>query len=49
VIYGLLRYIALIDSGCPVERHELKDTEWLLLGALRIERDKMAGKGNDDG
>jgi hypothetical protein len=39
----------LIDSGCPVGRHELKDTEWMLLGALRIERDRLAagGKGND--
>jgi hypothetical protein len=37
----LLRMMALIGSGCPVGRHELRDDEWIWLSALRNERDKV--------
>ena len=31
----------LADSGCPLGRHELRDHEWLMLGIIRSERDKI--------
>jgi hypothetical protein len=37
----LLRYLRLLDIDCPVERHELRDEEWLMLRDLKMERDKI--------
>ena len=33
----LVRYMALLDADCPVERHELSETEWELIARLRVE------------
>jgi hypothetical protein len=40
-IYRLLDYLALVESGCPVGRHELLDTEWRAIGAIKNERDRL--------
>lgn len=37
----LLRFMALLDAGCPVGRHELRNHEWVWLGALRAERSQI--------
>lgn len=44
IVYMLLRYLGLINSGCPVGRHELTDDEWLLLGTVKIEQEKIAAE-----
>jgi hypothetical protein len=41
VVYKLLKYIDLIDAGCPVERWELLDFQWVLLPAVREEREAI--------
>ena len=33
--------MALEDAGCPLGRHELLDDEWLALGQLKVERDRI--------
>ena len=33
--------MSLLDSGCPVGRHELKNEEWRMLGIIRNERDRI--------
>lgn len=40
----LIHYAALIDSGCPVQRHELTDDEWHLLGWMKVEQSKPKDK-----
>lgn len=40
LIAKLTHYAALIDSGCPVARHELTDDEWHLLGWMKAEQAK---------
>jgi len=32
----------LQDAGCPIGRHELGNTEWQMLGAIKTEREKNA-------
>ena len=32
-------YLSLQDAGCPIERHELRDELWILLGVLKTERE----------
>jgi len=44
LLLKLLRYRAMIDAGCPVERHELINKEWILLGVIRAESEKLAMK-----
>jgi hypothetical protein len=44
LIAKLIHYAALIDSGCPVQRHELTDEEWHLLGWMKIETSKPKEK-----
>lgn len=39
-----MHYIGLQEAGCPIERHELTDEQWLLLGRLKREMDKIIGK-----
>lgn len=52
LIYKLIDYLDLIDAGCPVERHELTNYEWLALGEIKKERDRLSmeearrGEGN---
>jgi hypothetical protein len=41
----LLFYMALSDSPCRVGRHELTNMDWIALGTLRAERDRMAAEG----
>jgi len=41
LLLKLLDYLALIDAGCPIERHELRNEEWRALGILRKEREKV--------
>lgn len=31
----LLHYFRLGNAGCPIERHELEDHEWLDLGEIK--------------
>ena len=38
----VMHFVALLDSGCPVERHELTDEDWLDVGMYKLERDKHA-------
>lgn len=33
--------MALMDAGCPVGRHEIKHTEWIAIGVLKNEREKI--------
>ena len=40
-IFNMLRFLNLIDSGCPIGRHELRNRDWLLLGILRAERNRI--------
>lgn len=40
VLVRLVHFLGLQDSGCPIDRHELLDWEWQLLGHLKAERDK---------
>lgn len=42
VIYKFLDYLALVDAGCPVGRHELTNTQWHAIGVLKQEREKIA-------
>lgn len=37
----LLYYMALIDAGCPVGRHELRNDDWLAMRTLKSEQEKM--------
>ena len=41
VIHRLIYYMALQDNGCPLERHELLDREWHMLGIVKSERDAI--------
>lgn len=38
----LLFYLALTDSPCDVGRHELTNDDWIALGRLRTERERLA-------
>ena len=40
----LLFYQDLIDAGCPVGRHELRNADWIALGRIKAEREKIALK-----
>jgi hypothetical protein len=49
LLQKLLHYLTLLDVGCPVERNELTDEEWIMIGLLKEERAKIAreeAKGN---
>ena len=48
IIYKILYFISLMDTGCPVGRHELKNEEWLMVGALKKERDIMAAEEREN-
>jgi len=37
-------YIGLINSGCPIGRHELRNEEWLALGAMKDELERIAAE-----
>jgi len=39
-----LDYMAMQDAGCPVDRHELLNEEWRVLGALKAERERMSAE-----
>lgn len=30
-----------MNSGCPLSRHELTDNEWLALGAVKAEMERI--------
>lgn len=36
----LYQKLKLLDAGCPLERDELTDEEWMLLADFRIVRDR---------
>ncbi len=36
-LFRLIQYINLLETGCPVKRHELTDPEWLLVGRIKSE------------
>ena len=48
IIHTLLRYRAMIEAGCPVGRHELTNREWIQLGAIRAESEKLALKDAEE-
>jgi len=33
--------VSLLDAGCPVQRHELTDVDWLAVGTIKAEREKL--------
>ena len=37
----LLEYLGLMDSGCPLGRHELTNHEWRMIGLLKNERAEL--------
>jgi hypothetical protein len=41
IVLKLINYLSLIDAGCPIGRHELLDTEWLLMGEIKSELLKL--------
>ena len=51
VIYKLMDYLALQNAGCPIDRNELIDEEWVLLGIIKNEFERLAqeGKIKEDG
>jgi len=32
----------MMKAGCPIERHELTNDEWLLLGVVKTEQEIIA-------
>ncbi|MFH2075392.1 MAG: hypothetical protein ABIJ57_08615 [Pseudomonadota bacterium] len=54
VVTMLLDVLALQSVGCPVERHELRNSEWILLGIVKAElaligaeeKEAIEGKSN---
>lgn len=44
VISKLLDYLAMLDAGCPVERHELTNNEWLALGIIKVESERLSAE-----
>jgi len=44
LLWKLLHYEALLEAGCPLGRHELTNEEWLLLGMVRKERERITIK-----
>ena len=40
----VLHVLALLDAGCPVGRHELCNNDWVALGAVKRERDRLAAE-----
>lgn len=40
-LYKLLDYLSLIEAGCPVGRHELTNEEWLMLGNVKMEKERI--------
>jgi len=38
----LQRYARLLAAGCPLERHELTDNEWLIVGMIRDEEGSIS-------
>lgn len=41
LLFKLIEYLNLLDAGCPIERHELSNDEWVLLGKLKAERHRI--------
>lgn len=39
-----MNYVAMQAAGCPIGRHELTDTEWLMMGFIRVEQEKIAAE-----
>ena len=44
LIYKLLDYLALLDAGCPVGRHELTDIQWQAMGVLKAAREIISAE-----
>jgi hypothetical protein len=44
-----LHYLALLNSGCPVGRHELRNEEWIALGAMKVELERIAAEDAKEG
>lgn len=40
----LLHFLGLLDAGASVPRSDLTDEEWLMLGALKNEREKVSAE-----
>ena len=40
-LHKFLDYLSLIEAGCPVARHELTNEEWMLLGTIKMEKEKI--------
>jgi len=45
----LMRFLSLLDAGCPLERHELTNSDWVRLGLLRAERSRLLMEKKYDG
>lgn len=44
IIFKLLDFLAMLDADCPVGRHELTNNEWLALGVIKTERDRLSAE-----
>lgn len=38
----LLGYAAMQAAGCPIGRHELANHEWIMLGIVKTEQERIA-------
>lgn len=36
-----MRFLSLQDAGCPLQRHEMTNADWIRLGLLRAERSRL--------
>lgn len=42
LLMKLLHYKGLMEGGCPVDRHELLDSEWKAIGLVKAECERLA-------
>lgn len=43
-----MEFISLQDAGCPLGRYELNRYEWIAVGAIRAEREKLNAPKPED-
>ncbi len=44
IIYKLMNFLHLLNSGCPLGRHELRNEEWRALGIVKNELERLAAE-----
>ncbi len=43
LLFLVMGIMELVEAGCPVGRHELRDEHWRLVPALKAERERLQG------